>query len=155
MIPNELVDIVEKFESFSDRKIDDLIISFDEINIQTEETKVIGYCHYKGFHKQKFNKIEFQDTPVIILDRATWNRAHPVQKESLLFHELGHCILKKDHDVSLNSDGYPNSLMYPIILPNSLYVEYYPSYMEDLFKKSSDLFFTEQSLLEEMLNNKS
>lgn len=114
-------------------------------------SEVIGLCKYIGFMKKKFNKVEFQETPVISLDRKSWERSHPILKESLIFHELGHCILKKGHDTSLTSNGYPTSIMYPIILPNSLYAEYYPEYMSNLFNKSSDLFLAEQPIIEALL----
>src|SRR5204863_130538 len=36
-----------------------------------------------------------------------------IQLEALIFHELGHCILGRDHDMSLLPKGYPKSMMYP------------------------------------------
>ena len=35
------------------------------------------------------------------------------QLETLIFHELGHCILGRDHDISLLPNGDPKSIMYP------------------------------------------
>ena len=36
-----------------------------------------------------------------------------IQLEALIFHELGHCILGRQHDNSLMPKGDPKTLMYP------------------------------------------
>lgn len=41
-----------------------------------------------------------------------WAIASDAEKEMLIFHELGHCVLNREHDTSLNSEGYPKSYMY-------------------------------------------
>jgi hypothetical protein len=35
------------------------------------------------------------------------------QLETLIFHELGHCILGRNHDMSLMPKGDPKTIMYP------------------------------------------
>lgn len=44
---------------------------------------MIGVCYYL------FNEIE--------IDRKYWNEATLAGKEELFFHEMSHCVLKKDH----------------------------------------------------------
>ncbi|MFI5131959.1 MAG: hypothetical protein ACHQFX_18280 [Chitinophagales bacterium] len=36
-----------------------------------------------------------------------------VQLETIIFHELGHCILGREHETSLMPKGDPKSIMYP------------------------------------------
>jgi len=36
-------------------------------------------------------------TPTVIIDRKRWDDASKTQRELLIFHELGHCILERDH----------------------------------------------------------
>ena len=36
-----------------------------------------------------------------------------VQLETIIFHELGHCVLGREHDNSLMPKGDPKSIMYP------------------------------------------
>jgi hypothetical protein len=48
----------------------------------------------------------------INIDREYWNtRATPEEKTQLMYHELTHCILDKDHSED------PNNYMYPTIIP--------------------------------------
>lgn len=51
------------------------------------------------------------------------------QRKILVFHELAHCSLNRDHDLRTYNDGMPYSMMYPIInqiVPFfSIYENYY------------------------------
>lgn len=57
-----------------------------------EKENIVGYCGYKlnGF--------------IIEIDRGFWNSIDDVTKTHLMYHELTHCILDKDH--SKNPDNY-------------------------------------------------
>lgn len=68
------------------------------------------------------------------------SHAWKVYPEQLVFHELGHYYLGRGHDLDMNFDGSPKSLMHPHVLP---YYDYYPGsnayairqrYIEELFK---------------------
>lgn len=48
---------------------------------------------------------------VINVDERYWDRADDLDKEYLVFHELGHCILDRDHDNSKDASGFCNSIM--------------------------------------------
>ena len=56
-------------------------------------------------------------------------------KKHLIFHELGHCLLYKEHNLSLNSDKQPQSIMHPFLLTYSTeyFEDHWPSYLEELF----------------------
>ena len=49
----------------------------------------------------------------ITIDKAYWLRADTNRRVSLIFHELGHCDLNRDHLKTLDYYGMPTSLMYP------------------------------------------
>lgn len=51
----------------------------------------------------------------IEISRSYWLDEHTTESEriNVLFHELGHCDLNRDHDSSFRKDGYPTSLMFP------------------------------------------
>ena len=48
---------------------------------------------------------------ISIKDLSCWQ--NDVQLESLIFHELGHCVLGREHDNTLMPKGDPRSIMYP------------------------------------------
>ncbi len=56
-----------------------------------------------------------------------------VQRLFLIYHELGHCILHKDHNMDLKADGCPASIMNTNILDsgNCLY-NHFIDYSEEL-----------------------
>lgn len=47
----------------------------------------------------------------IVVDEPYWNRIDDLQKEYIVFHELGHCVLDKDHDDSQADNGECISIM--------------------------------------------
>lgn len=86
---------------------------------------VIGLC-YKTKH-----------TPVIVIDREYWDEVGTVDREILFFHELGHCVLKLQHDNSMtNFDDYqgPASLMNEYMFDAWIYVTNRYYYMNNLFR---------------------
>tara|TARA_Y100001933_G_scaffold261042_2_gene314699 strand:+ start:87261 stop:88328 length:1068 start_codon:yes stop_codon:yes gene_type:complete len=47
----------------------------------------------------------------IIIDRDNWENAHEIEKELLIFHELGHCILGRAHRNETSENGDCLSIM--------------------------------------------
>ena len=47
----------------------------------------------------------------ITIDRTFWLNSSPLQKEMVVFHELGHCALLRGHDESIFSNGACASIM--------------------------------------------
>jgi len=43
--------------------------------------------------------------------RSFWEYSSELEKTSLLFHELGHCVMDWDHDDSKDDSGCPTSFM--------------------------------------------
>jgi len=47
----------------------------------------------------------------IVIDKSYWNRVSDLKREFLVFHELGHCVLDRDHLDDTNTDGSCFSIM--------------------------------------------
>lgn len=48
----------------------------------------------------------------LIIDLSFWNGASSIEREFVVFHELGHCYLDRDHLDTENSDGTCVSMMH-------------------------------------------
>lgn len=93
-----------------------------------------GVCYYKS------NKIE--------INHSTWGGLDPIRKEALIAHELGHCLLKRQHDDSTDLiTGKKLSIMHKFLVYSFEYANKYSYYMEELFvgKKNLNLFSEENS----------
>jgi hypothetical protein len=99
---------VNSFESITGIKVN---IS---IRFAKQESSVVGVCFMSNF---KGENIE--------LDPDFWNSSDDMEREELVFHELGHCVLMRDHkdDVINDTNGYvlPASIMYPYVMDSATY----------------------------------
>jgi len=64
------------------------------------EHNVIGQCSWSETHQH-----------AITLDRAYWNNASDMQREFVVFHELGHCVLGRAHVDNSDANGNCTSIM--------------------------------------------
>lgn len=48
----------------------------------------------------------------ITLDKTYWSRTTPLLREFLVFHELGHCVLGREHLDTQHSNGVCTSIMH-------------------------------------------
>ena len=55
-------------------------------------------------------------TNTIVISSRVWQTLHTRGKKALLYHEWGHCALRRDHSYD-NIGTCPTSLMYPTIDP--------------------------------------
>lgn len=136
---------VQRFEQISGRHIDNLEVVFRPI-----EGHTIGYCQKS--YETKYSSLGFKKTEIernlIVIDSTYWNpddsldnyrddlfnskgfsyrQVEAADREELMFHELGHCILNRGHT---NSTA---SIMYPYHLGGLGYLNYYASYISELF----------------------
>jgi len=106
-----------------------------------------GTCAPMPFHQK------------ILIDRGWWLRSKSqFEREELLFHELGHCVLFRDHakptgsdnfwgwlerlsfklgiiqEYDLLADGCPGSYMHPILVDESCIHKHYEYYIDELFE---------------------
>jgi len=81
-----------------DYDLDALQISGEIIEIH--EDNVAGSCKF-GSHINN----------EVTIDLGFWNKSSSVLKEFVIFHELGHCVLLRDHDESADGQGRCQSIM--------------------------------------------
>ena len=61
---------------------------------------VAGQCSYQSFAPNQ-----------LTIDAGFWNSASGIWKEFVIFHELGHCVLLRDHEERFHLDGTCVSIM--------------------------------------------
>lgn len=75
-----------------------------------------------------YRYIDAQVIPDVFLNKEHWLFYTDLGKEELVFHELGHCVLHRDHIATWNK-GIPDSIMYPYTFGDEYYYmfnrEYY------------------------------
>lgn len=83
-------------------------------------------------------------TTEVIIRESWWNSASQPLRESLLFHELGHCVLNRDHDNETheaNNFNYKASLMNSVIVNSSQYNNHRAGYLTELFTLNKQPLF--------------
>jgi len=73
----------------------------------------------------------------IFIKESYWNVASEESKETLLYHELGHCALKKGHN-NERYRGYNVSIMNSYNLPDHYIEDMRDSLFEELFNSSTE-----------------
>ena len=74
--------------------------------------------------------------PQIMVDQEFWDSANYDDRRSVVLHELGHCVIGRDHwDTELSSR--PESLMFPAITDNMNYGSHEEEYQEELMTRTS------------------
>jgi len=63
--------------------------------------RVLGYCDMAK-----------SENHIVVFDAGYWTGATDLEKEMLVFHELGHCLLGRQHDDSTDVDGTCLSIMH-------------------------------------------
>lgn len=116
---------------------------------------VVGTCHYG------VNEVD-------ISDRYWRSSTSMSQRLELIFHELGHCILKRGHTETKHNgtflawlervafklgiftkkkglpDGCPASFMHPYVLGERCINKHFDYYMDELFERLKDKNYVEQ-----------
>lgn len=106
----EFIDLINEFDSiYSTSVLGGITIRFGDTATE-EKPKAVGWCVYA---KHRY----------IVISPKYWRDATHNQKESLLFHELGHCIFNRRHneDTIYDEDfGWvAASIMYPSVIGGS------------------------------------
>ncbi len=119
---------VQRFEQLSADygepvKVTDLIMKFGVLANPLER----GVC-----------EVAPETTPTVTISPAVWNRIDEAEREELVFHELGHCVLRRKHVAERDDTGVPVSLMNPIKIDGQLYEMYSRYYLEELFGRRNE-----------------
>ncbi|MBK26732.1 MAG: hypothetical protein CME70_22215 [Halobacteriovorax sp.] len=81
----------------------------------------------------------------VIIRESWWNSASQALRESLLFHELGHCVLGRDHDnetVEVNGASRKSSMMNAVIVNSNQYSQFRAGYLTELFTQTKQTLYT-------------
>ena len=68
---------------------------------EIEENNIAGLCSYGGRQARRN----------VVIDKNFWDRANHLYREYIVFHELGHCYLFRDHHEACFANGTYVSLM--------------------------------------------
>ncbi len=93
----------ERFIEEAEERGLDFSIEMEELQadiINIDQDGVLGQCHYSE-----------QAPNIVEVDNQFWDRASDMEKEYVVFHELGHCVLGRDHNDARNNDGSCSSIM--------------------------------------------
>lgn len=81
---------------------------------------VVGYC------------IISKRLPAVYIDIDAWNRFSDLLREALVFHELGHCLLRRPH-CNVEFRGRPISIMRHHLILLKHYERFRDNYIDELF----------------------
>jgi len=107
--------------------ITDLIVQFGE----TPSSGDTGVCVWAD-----------DATPTVTINQSIWNTFNSsADEEEDVFHDLGHCLLRRIHDqsrvtgtTSLGTQGsIPQSVMYPVRIDGVTYTDNLATYRAELF----------------------
>lgn len=127
--------IEPEFEYFVDLfEIEQNVIVNIDMKFAKLEYPTVGMCYYYQYQDgtREFVNIE--------IDPDYWQSTSETKKEVLLFHELGHCVLGRDHDEQKLYYTVPKSIMYPYLFEQA-YQTYRSYYVEEL--QNQKIVFTD------------
>jgi hypothetical protein len=104
-------------------KISDLIVTTVD---SFSDPNVVGMCLGMNQNDQ---------TPTISVSKFYWPKLEVSFREEMLFHELGHCVLNRNHRPD-QSNNLSLSVMNPYIFGSRVYEANYGQYMHELFFQS-------------------
>jgi hypothetical protein len=123
--------LVQKFEFYGKQEFDDPNFIVGDIPINFGDTTNPDYDGVCLVYPDQ--------TKEIIIREDWWASAHPIQKEVLVFHELGHCRLGRTHDedvLEVNNSSVKVSIMNSIIPDVQTYNQNKDGYISELFTYS-------------------
>lgn len=96
-------------------------------------SNTLGQCSFNPQYPSIGQRIE--------INPDFWNNVDTASREYVLFHELGHCLLLRDHDNNEveTEDGYflQKSIMSTYFSTSEYYTNNYESYLHELFTENS------------------
>lgn len=126
-----------------DRDIMPYILQFEkDYSMKLEKVSARLYdLELLGSNAAGICRYHYRDTSLneIFIDRDRWRGAPDLYRKMLVYHELGHCILHRDHRNTKLEDGCPSSLMNSRILNISCYYKHEEYYLRELKEKEGEL----------------
>lgn len=102
--------------------VNDLRVTFVDLSY----TGSLAICHTNGY-----------DTPTIVVDFGYWSGTSDNDREELMYHEFGHCVLGRRHlegEYMNGGNGIPLSIMASLHFDGMTYFLNHEYYMVELFK---------------------
>ena len=103
LVDSRLIPYFERFESEAKKRgleYDLLSLGITAEVRNLSGNRVAGQCNY---HSNQPNHVS--------IDLPFFERASDAYREFVVFHELGHCVLYRDHDEGVLSNGVCSSIM--------------------------------------------
>lgn len=110
----------------------------------------LGYCG-RDFRNSgdSFNGTEY-NTPKVVIDKKAFDYLGEPSKRALIFHELGHCLLNRNHSLEITEYNFIKSIMYPYLITSIIgdyYVALENNYIDELFNPATTSENPEISLI--------
>lgn len=126
-IEPQYIKYVKEFENQSSTTNNKVIV--DDLVVRTRDDlggSILAQCRmYSVF------------TPLIVVSKKYWVTMSETEREMVMFHELGHCILNRGHNENLKEPNIPESIMYPYIFSSDVYLFLKSNYILELFQNNS------------------
>jgi hypothetical protein len=122
--PEDMGAYIRLFESYA--KLYDYQIQYPSQGIKvlmsTEMSdEILGQCY-----------VQSKDA-IVTFNAKTWAKLDAIQREMLVMHELGHCVLNLPHDASKDEKGRPTSIMHPSADDPTAYYRCTDCFIKNLF----------------------
>ena len=75
---------------------------------------------------------------VVLVQRDEWTKATYITQVQLIYHELGHCLLRRKHFDTLLANGQPASIMHSKKWADN-FIQNKAYYLQELFSKHGEL----------------
>jgi hypothetical protein len=126
-VPAGLQDNVSTFQALYGKKFENVSYAFGSLPYPA-----LAQC------------LPYSDHGEITIDRSSWDERSAAVQRSILFHELGHCVLHRGHRDDTDSDGYPVSIMNSYELSDRELTERYDGLVSELFSHLSPMLSANQ-----------
>ena len=98
---------------------------FNEVQVKIGDVDAVGYCDMTSAEAK--GKSSLVETDIHIL-RPEWDEKGPFWRLALMYHELGHCLLQREHAVQGQMD-----LMVPLMEDEEVYADNWEYLVNELF----------------------
>ena len=113
---------IQEFEFYYGQSVSTIPIGFDDL-----DPNIAGICYRSIVGGRTLNAY-------IAIDRDYWYKITEYQRINLIFHELGHCAMNKNHVPSDSVSLCPSSFMFEQIMSDKCIEDNYNTYIEELFR---------------------
>jgi hypothetical protein len=112
-----------------------------------EEVFDLKVHHVSGLYADNFDKYDVSKATVglcikyglsplpneVRVLKSWWDDSSDLEKELLVYHELGHCVINRKHKEGfIDGTNCPNSLMNSIMVGEYCYIKHYDYYIWEL-----------------------